>query len=254
MTFDEYINNPMGKHNSVFSHRQMYQSMYMQKLDAILLREVGKIQYFLYTVNDTYILHMKVPSEVVEKFYYDVVVQFSSINPTVKMGNSLRKYDVKFYSNDPSFCYTFAHAFYKNNMFINLLKEKMPKEMVNKVAKERNPKDQVGYVKSIFFCYLLAERYNLFDKSLYRVFQTKFNKKTFMDSIEFAQDKIDKRQELAKKPKQQKIKTDNTPTPTRQHTQKNSIIGTREKESHIKNTGITSKTKTTKKAKTTKRI
>lgn len=253
MTFEEYINNPMGKHNSVFSHRQMYQTMYMQKLDAILLREVGKVKYTLYIDKDTYILHMKVPSEVVEKFYYDVVVEFSSTNPATKIGNSLRKYDVRFYSNDPSFCYTFAHAFNKNKLFIDMLKDKMPRDFLNKVAKEKNPKDQVGYVKSIFFCFLLAERYNLFDKAIYRVYQTKFDKKQFLDSIEFAETKIQKRQELATKPK--KEKPANIQSPKIQTPQHSNIVGNKDRESHVKHTTITSKTKkTTKKAKTTKRI
>ena len=43
MTFEEYINNPMGVKNAVISHREMYRKMYMEKLDKIMMREVGRL-------------------------------------------------------------------------------------------------------------------------------------------------------------------------------------------------------------------
>ena len=37
MTFDQYIQNPMGVANSVMSNREMYRNMYMMKLDSIMV-------------------------------------------------------------------------------------------------------------------------------------------------------------------------------------------------------------------------
>ena len=48
MTFDEYIQNPMGKENAVISNRNMYRILYSEKLDKILVREAGNIVYKLY--------------------------------------------------------------------------------------------------------------------------------------------------------------------------------------------------------------
>ena len=48
MTFDEYINNPMGVKSAVISNREMYRKMYTEKLNKIMVREVGKIDYQLY--------------------------------------------------------------------------------------------------------------------------------------------------------------------------------------------------------------
>ncbi len=45
MTFDQYINNPMGIKNAVFSAREMYKELYTKKLNVILVREVGKVLY-----------------------------------------------------------------------------------------------------------------------------------------------------------------------------------------------------------------
>ena len=33
MTFDEYIQNPMGIKNAVFSHREMYRELYKNKFN-----------------------------------------------------------------------------------------------------------------------------------------------------------------------------------------------------------------------------
>ena len=119
MTFNDYINNPMGKKNSVFGSRELYREMYRKKLDAILLREVGKVKYKLYKTKDKnmYIIHFKIPSEPLKNFYYDTVIQFYSKDHGVQISNNLKKYYVKFYSNDPSFVFTFAHSFKQNNLF-----------------------------------------------------------------------------------------------------------------------------------------
>ena len=61
MTFDDYIKNPAGVKNAVYSHREMYRNLYIGKLDKILLRETGKINYTLYSdkSNNQYYVHMK---------------------------------------------------------------------------------------------------------------------------------------------------------------------------------------------------
>ena len=39
MTFDEYIQNPMGKENAVISNRTMYRNLYVGKLNNIMLSD-----------------------------------------------------------------------------------------------------------------------------------------------------------------------------------------------------------------------
>ena len=97
MTYDQYIQNPMGIKNAVFSNRELYRGLYTGKLNKILVREGGKIEYHLYKGRKKYYAFIKVPSEVVEKFYYDVVIEFSE--PEGKTPRDLRGYNVRFYSN-----------------------------------------------------------------------------------------------------------------------------------------------------------
>ena len=214
MTYNDYIQNPMGRENAVYSARYMYRDLYTQKLDTIMVRENGKINYKLYyTKDERYIVHMKIPSEVVPNFYYDTVIEFYTNNEVNKHSNSLDKYYTKFYSNDPSFVFTFAHAFIKNKMFVEDMIPKMSKEAVKNKARTKNPKDQVGYVKSIYFAYLLCKQYGLFSKSRFKSEGILYNKKYLLNDVEHADTKVQERtekgEEIQKKKKIEKVKNNN---------------------------------------------
>lgn len=202
MTFDEYIQNPMGKENAVISNRNMYRILYSEKLDKILVREAGNIVYKLYKEKNKYFAYLKIPSEVIDKFYYDVVVEFTPPKGAIT-GTTLKDYSVRFYSNDPSFVFTFAHAFIENGMFITEYKDKMSKKAVKQVAKEKNPKNQVGYVKSLYFAYLYMSSHGLFAKIRYI---DKYNEAALKREIMHADRKIELRQEAQQQLDKQKKK------------------------------------------------
>ena len=197
MTFDQYIQNPMGVKNAVISGREMYRTMYMNKLDKIMVRENGKAEYHLFKdKGELYYAYIKVPSEVIENFYYDVIIEFRQPDKDKKIHNdrTLKNYKVRFYSNDPSFVFTFAHAFIKNDMFIKNYSDKMSKEAIKKVAKEKNPTNQVGYVKSLYFAYLIMSKRRLFDKNKYL---NTYNESAVKRNIIHATKKIEMRQQAA---------------------------------------------------------
>lgn len=207
MTFEEYIQNPMGEKNSVVSNRAMYGRYYQEKLDTIMVREAGQVHYKAYKDKSRYIIYIKIPSEVVPKFYYDVLIEFREPKEGI-VGNDLSKYKVRFYSNDPSFVFTFAHAFKKNGIFFSDYDDKMSQRALKEKADEKNPKDIVGYVKSLYFAYLIMKRRGLFSKTLYvDNYDAQFVHKGIMD----ADKKIQLRQEAGKK-----ISVENTKSKQRQ--------------------------------------
>lgn len=210
MTYDQYIANPMGIKNAVFSNKEMYRNLYVEKLDKILLREVGKVKYTLLTDDTDFYIYMKVPSEIVPEFYYDTVIQFYTDDPKIKAERNLKNYYVKFYSNDPSFVFTFAHAMLTNQMFIKDLVPRMSKQAIQKVATEKNPNNQVGYVKSIYFTYLLSKNYGLFNKILFKSEGEKYSRKKILSMVMHADEKVQLRIEagndIAKKKRTEKEK------------------------------------------------
>lgn len=208
MTFDQYILNPMGKGNAVMSasHRELMRMQYKKKFDNILLREKGKMDYHLFKDDkaNTYWIYVKIPSEVVKGFYYDTIIKFYADETIKEGGKDLFKYYVKFYSNDPAFVYTYAYVFSHNDLFIRELSSKMSKKALKESAKEKNPSNSVGYVKSLYFVYLLMQNRNLNKVSVFEKQCSPLDPKFFMINVEDAEKKIAERQEEGKGVSQRK--------------------------------------------------
>lgn len=208
MTFDEYIKNPMGKHNAVFSNMELYRTMYIEKFDKIMVRENNKVDYRVFKSKDAYYILFKIPSEVVEHCYYDVVIKFDIKSIVPK--STVKDCNVKFFSNDPYFCYTFAYAFNKRKLLIDELSSKLGKEFIKERAVERNPSNEVGYDKAIYFAYLTMQNKGLFQLSKLDSESITYDQKLLLNYITDAKEKILERQErgisLGKKKRSKKPK------------------------------------------------
>ena len=251
ITLEQYILNPQIKSNAVLNAtaREAIRGTYLKKFDAILLRERGKIDYTLYKdfKNNRFFAHFKIPSETVEKFYYDTILEFFT-DENISNTGDLLKYYVKFYSNDPAFVYTHAHAFSVNNLFISELSSKMSKKALKTEAKEKNPYNQIGYVKSIYFAYLTMKNKGLNHKDKFEAECKTFSKSVLLLNVENADKKVEDREAAGEKVRKKKIKerkqqnSDNIKiTPSSLGVKK-----TKTTNSTIKKTKIVGLTKTTK--------
>lgn len=197
ITLNDYILNPMGKSNAVLSAitREAQRNSFKAKFNQVLLREDGVIDYHCYKDEkaNQYWLHVKVPSEHVKKFYYDVVLKFY-VNAETGTSNDLMKWYVKFYSNDPAFVYTYAYAFNQKGIFLNELRSKMSKEALKSPSKEKNPQEMVGYSKIIYFAYLVMENKSLNKLNMFNAQCSPLDPKSLLRQIEKADDKIVDRQ------------------------------------------------------------
>ena len=212
MTFHQYITNPLGKKAAVFSQRDMYNKLYTDKYGAILLRENGTFETHFYVdkQNDRYFCYMKVPSEVVEKFYYDVVIEFFPIDATNATANTLDNYGVRFFSNDPAFVFVYEYVFNENDMFIAELKSRASKQALRSKPDEKNPYRTPGYVKSIYFCYLHMKYRGLFNKTYWKQYGEKFNIRSLINQITPSDKKIADRQRLGAEVAEKKAKEEKT--------------------------------------------
>lgn len=195
MTFEEYIRNPMGDKNTVMTHREIYRELYTSKYEKVMVRELNKVDYIIYKAKNSYYIYIKVPSEVVPKFYYDVVIKLSPPKEILSGGNNLKNYEAQFFSNDPAFVFTFAHAFRKAGLFIEELSVRMSKKALKDKPKEKNPKEEIAYVKSLYFAYLIMKDKGLFNKLIIDPKSIKYNEKGLISQIMPADQKIEERQE-----------------------------------------------------------
>ena len=210
MTFQQYIDNPMGKRNAVFSQRDIFKNLYTEKFDKIFLREAGKIDYTLYVdkKTDRYIIHIKIPSETVKDFYYDAVIMFYTNDAVKRTSPSLQDYNVKFFSNDPAFVFTYLHVFLKHDLLIEDLKPKSPKLALQKFPKEKNPYGVPGYSKILYFAFIFMKSKNLFVKNIYTTNGVQYTPKKLLSQVEHADKKIADRQELGANQVKEENKTE----------------------------------------------
>lgn len=159
MTFDQYIINPMQSPVFTAVMRESMRNNYSKKFNALILREHGVFNYFLYKdeENNRFYAHFKIPSETVQKIYYDTVIEFSADENIAEGGKNLFKYNIRFFSNDPSFVYSYAYTFNLRGLFINEMSSQMSQKALREPAKEKNPTNMIGYVKTIYFAYLFMK-------------------------------------------------------------------------------------------------
>lgn len=207
MTFEDYIRNPVKKSSSTIPMKEMFEKAYKEKFDALIAREAGKVKFHLCHEKDDkrYVMHVLIPSEEVPGFVYDTVVEFITDDNVLSQAQTLTNYDVRFYSNDPSFMFTYAYAFNKADMFIPMLKSKALDRCLSERPKERNPYAQTGYVKSLYFAYLFYKWKGLNYKSAWLAYPN-ITFKDIARSIMEASIKIAHREEEGKRVRRARAK------------------------------------------------
>ncbi len=151
---------------------------------------------------------MKIPSEVVKKFYYDVVFKFYADSSVSDLGRSINKYYFKAYSNDPAFVYTHCYVFNQNGLFVEELKNKMSKEALTKAPDIKNPNKEIAYCKSLFLGYLFMKNRGLFNRLAWNDAEV-YSVQKLRENIMNADEKIAQREEEgAKIDKRKKIEVD----------------------------------------------
>lgn len=202
MAFSEYARCPFpkGSVSMTAEIREIVFNNYKKKLDAVIVREMNKFDYFLYfdKEKDIYVCHLKVPSEVVPKLRYDVVIQFYTDSSATSNSSTLDKYYVRFFSNDPAYNFGFCHTHIEYGIFIKELYQKVNKEVIKKKAEVKNPKDELGFIKSLTFAFLIMKNKSLFSKSMYTTYGKKYDINTLKQNIMHSDDKIAQRTQLGK--------------------------------------------------------
>lgn len=155
MLLTEFFNNPMGKGASVLNIKSIKEN-YDRRYQTFF-KNITHTTFFI--KNDIYV-SINIPSSV-KGIFYDVVIKFT---PNAKSaGVSVSDMDFQFFSNSPSFLYTYANAYAKRKLLIRELNSKLSKEMIRSIATTRNPYAIISYDITIYSAlkYLLT---NGFDK------------------------------------------------------------------------------------------
>jgi hypothetical protein len=92
------------------------------------------------------------------------MIEFTAEDSLDTTINKLDGYKVRFFSNDPNFTFTFAHAFHKKGFIIPELVKKISPIALKQPPNQTNPNKLAGYVKSFYFAYIFMRNKGLFNK------------------------------------------------------------------------------------------
>jgi len=155
ISMTQFVNNPTGKGSAYVAKRSAIRNG-LNLTFVKLLRESRKQFYaipYIYENGDI-MFYVKVPSEDYEhnKISYDVLIKILYDNK-----KALSNRNVKFFSNCPSFIYTYTYVFNKEELLIDEYKSKFPNEALTMPPVIRNPIQSMGYEKSLYIAcrYLL---------------------------------------------------------------------------------------------------
>lgn len=119
---------------------------------------------------DNYFILVKIPSESnteykSDKIFYDVIIELLPPNKSYLNNESVRDYDVRVYSNCPSFTYTFTYVYYKKDALIKMPKGAYTRKALSKAPKVRNPLLLFGIEKTLWFAICYIDKNRLFKRS-----------------------------------------------------------------------------------------
>ena len=150
----EFYENPLGR----AAHAMQYnvtREQFNTRYDAMYKKGKKVKVYNACVENGHFLLHLLIPSESDRENNYDVVIDFMDGDP---FAPALDKYKVRFFSNSPSFTYTYANVYNKEGMLIKEFKDLYEDEVFKKDPKEKNPMHIMNIDKSLFLALIFMVR------------------------------------------------------------------------------------------------
>lgn len=164
VTLKDFKNNPFGKGVTAFNNSSVKEAL--ENRYNSLYKSGKKIKVAgVYLHKGDYYIHLLIPSESERTNDYDVVVRLRK-DGILDTSQFLSTSTVQFFSNCPSFTYSFAWVYSKHGLLIPELINKFDNIDFKKEPEVRNPYGVVNYDKSIFFaCHYLLTNMRYLNKA-----------------------------------------------------------------------------------------
>jgi hypothetical protein len=131
----------------------------------------SKIRTRVFKENDDYFIYTQIPSESSDEYpdsapiHYDVIIQLIPPTKASLAWDNIREYDVKVFSNIPSFVFTFNYVYHKQRALVNLPSGYYTQRTLMEKARMRNPLNLLGIDKSLWFAVYYCDEHRIFKKS-----------------------------------------------------------------------------------------
>ena len=184
-TLKEFLDNPMGKGSTAIMNKQLIKDSLIKRYETLKKNKGKKFDITIYKDDDEYYFHIIIPSESERSNTYDVVLYFTfEDDKEFKYDNFLNRYYIKFFSNCPSFTYTFAQTFQQYGFLIDSLSNKFKDVVLDNEPVIRNPGQIISFEKSLYYaCLYIQESYILKNKMYLNQMSQPFNANILNDKV-----------------------------------------------------------------------
>ena len=159
MTLHQLLTNPSGPGGGFLAAR--YRIIDDLNKRFVNLATGKEFRHAVYRDGTRVVFHVQVPTESEgREFFWDVVVEAHSDSPTAK---AILASPVHVFSNSPSFVFTYAYVANQGGLIVKWLKDKIPAEVYRKAPDVRNPIQQMGFEKTVYFACQWILRMRLYD-------------------------------------------------------------------------------------------
>jgi len=201
LTLNQFISNPTGKYSAEVGRRDLIKNSLERQFKALLREHNGKFQWKIFQPSankNNFLFHFKIPSTTKKDLFYDVVLQFNENN---KGKTTISEFDMKVFSNAPNFMFTYAYVLNEDGLLIDLLKSKIDKRALTQEPDKRNPRQDLGFEKSMYFAGLYIKDARMYYISQIKNNVSRWNRSAFLDSIANTSEKLEEYQSKEKKDK-----------------------------------------------------
>jgi hypothetical protein len=162
-TVEQFLAAPFGK-PEVKSND--YEAKYKALVNGKRIHLVATTQ-----IDEDFLIHLTVGSDSSPKDSYDVVLLFFTDDEVEKKKRSFRNYYVKFFSNSPSFIYSYAALYKANGFLIDVMYDKLDQEYADKLPEKVNSDHKLSYDKSIYCAcrFLQDTKFDSFNKFIHGI-------------------------------------------------------------------------------------
>lgn len=178
ITLREALQNPSGAGSAAVGNRKVIKdNLRMRYTKEVYPRG---IDYKIYNEGDNFVLHFRIPSENYD-IHFDVVLRIIPVDGAT----NVRDWEVEFFSNIPAFTFTYAYAIYHKGWLISQLADRFSDVALTETPRVKNPLEENGFEKSIYYALLFMENFHLFSSAnLKRLGKEKVDWKKLSTSID----------------------------------------------------------------------
>jgi hypothetical protein len=189
MTMNQFLTNPTGFGSAGVARRDIIRRDLYGRFRVMLSKTGGSLPTRIYKGKEGYIFRVSVPSEKHASVSYDVLIH-SKRPEGEQVGLTVGDWEIQFFSNALNFTFTYAYVTAKAGLLWEPVRRKCSPESLRTPPKTRNPVEELGFEKSVYFTLLWLREAGWHRLNLLEAHSTKSTLEGILQDVATSEQKI----------------------------------------------------------------